>query len=83
MKDPAACTRQHTAVFTLHLHPSQTSNVIEGVREQLDAGLLRCAGIKAAHGLRSTCGHWRGDGCEPAACTTRPCPTGTTRNLGA
>ncbi|KIZ04925.1 hypothetical protein MNEG_3029 [Monoraphidium neglectum] len=30
-----------TARFTLHLHPSKTQDVIEGVREQLNLGLLR------------------------------------------
>jgi hypothetical protein len=30
-----------TAHFTLHLHPSRTQDVMEGVREQLNLGLLR------------------------------------------
>jgi len=30
-----------TARFTLHLHPSKTQDVMEGVREQLNMGLLR------------------------------------------
>jgi hypothetical protein len=30
-----------SARFTLHLHPSKTQDVMEGVREQLDMGLLR------------------------------------------
>jgi hypothetical protein len=30
-----------TARFTLHLHPSKTQEVMEGVREQLNLGLLR------------------------------------------
>lgn len=30
-----------TARFTLHLHPSKAQDVMEGVREQLNLGLLR------------------------------------------
>lgn len=30
-----------TARFTLHLHPSKTNDVMEGVREQLNLGLMR------------------------------------------
>lgn len=30
-----------TARFTLHLHPSKTQDVMGGVREQLNLGLLR------------------------------------------
>jgi hypothetical protein len=30
-----------TARFSLHLHPCKTQDVLEGVREQLNTGLLR------------------------------------------
>lgn len=55
--------QRSTVKFGLELHPSKIDTVVQGVREQLNAQLLRCAGARRAGGafcqalLRVPCGN--------------------------